>query len=100
MIIVNEKEYIFEQKYCLFIIDECIFFVFDKEIFKFIISKGKILYIIFYFFFLGIGKIIVVKVLCYDVNVDMMFVNGLDCKIDFVCGFLINFVSVVLFDGC
>ncbi|CAM1376825.1 clamp loader of DNA polymerase [Escherichia phage T4] len=99
MITVNEKEHILEQKYRPFTIDECILPAFDKETFKSITSKGKIPHIILHSPSPGTGKTTVAKALCHDVNADMMFVNGSDCKIDFVRGPLTNFASAASFDG-
>lgn len=99
MITVNEKEHILEQKYRPSTIDECILPAFDKETFKSITSKGKIPHIILHSPSPGTGKTTVAKALCHDVNADMMFVNGSDCKIDFVRGPLTNFASAASFDG-
>lgn len=99
MITINDKEHILEQKYRPSTIDECILPAYDRETFKSIVSKGKIPHIILHSPSPGTGKTTVARALCHDVNAEMMFVNGSDCKIDFVRGPLTNFASSASIEG-
>lgn len=99
MLSINQSEHIFEQRYRPTTVDECILPAFDKEVFKAIIKKGKIPHLILQSTSPGTGKTTIAKALCHDVDVDMMFVNGSDCKIDFVRGPLTNFASSASIDG-
>ena len=99
MLSINEKEHILEQKYRPSTIEECILPAFDREVFESIIKKGKIPHLILHSPSPGTGKTTVAKALCNEVNADMMFVNGSDCKIDFVRGPLTAFASAASIEG-
>ena len=99
MITINSKEHILEQKYRPSSIDECILPAYDHETFKSLVSKGKLPHIILHSPSPGTGKTTVAKALCNDINAEMMFVNGSDCKIDFVRGPLTAFARSVSMEG-
>jgi DNA polymerase III delta prime subunit len=99
MLSINEKEHILEQKYRPQSIAECILPAFDREVFDTIVKKGKIPHLILHSTSPGTGKTTIAKALCNDVGADMMFVNGSDCKIDFVRGPLTNFASSASIEG-
>lgn len=99
MITINANEHILEQKYRPSTIDECILPAFDKEVFKSLVSKGKLPHIILHSPSPGTGKTTVAKALCHDVDAEMMFVNGSDCKIDFVRGPLTGFARSRSLEG-
>lgn len=99
MLSINNSEHIFEQKYRPQSISECILPAFDKEVFESIIKKGKIPHMILVSASPGTGKTTIAKALCNDVGVEMMFVNGSDCKIDFVRGPLTNFATAASISG-
>lgn len=99
MLTVNESEFMFEQRYRPASIDECILPAHDKEIFKALVKKGQIPHLILQSNSPGTGKTTVAKALCHDINADMLFVNGSDCKIDFVRGDLTRFASSMSIDG-
>lgn len=99
MITVNQNEHILEQKYRPSTIDECILPAFDKEVFKSLVSKGKLPHIILHSPSPGTGKTTVAKALCHDIDAEMMFVNGSDCKIDFVRGPLTSFARSRSLEG-
>lgn len=99
MLSINNSEHLFEQKYRPQSIAECIIPAFDKEVFNSIIKKGKIPHMILVSASPGTGKTTIAKALCKDVGVEMMFVNGSDCKIDFVRGPLTNFATAASLEG-
>lgn len=99
MLTVNESEFMFEQRYRPASIDECILPAHDKEIFKALVKKGQIPHLILQSNSPGTGKTTVAKALCHDINADMLFVNGSDCKIDFVRGDLTRFASSISIEG-
>lgn len=99
MLSINNSEHIFEQRYRPQSISECILPAFDKEVFESIIKKGKIPHMILVSASPGTGKTTIAKALCNDVGVEMMFVNGSDCKIDFVRGPLTNFATAASISG-
>lgn len=96
---VNESEFMFEQRYRPKTLDECILPAQDKEIFKALVKKGQIPHLILQSNSPGTGKTTVAKALCHDINADMLFVNGSDCKIDFVRGELTRFASSMSIEG-
>lgn len=99
MLSVNNSEHLFEQKYRPQSIAECILPAFDKEVFTSIIKKGKIPHMILVSASPGTGKTTIAKALCKDIDVEMMFVNGSDCKIDFVRGPLTQFATAASLSG-
>lgn len=96
---VNNDEFMFEQRYRPQTIDECILPKEDKEIFKALVSKGKIPHLILQSNSPGTGKTTVARALCHDINAEMFFVNGSDCKIDFVRNELTRFASSLSIEG-
>ncbi|AEO97033.1 clamp loader large subunit [Salmonella phage vB_SenM-AKM_NP4] len=99
MITINEKEHILEQRYRPSTIEECILPAADRETMNKIVKSGKIPHMILVSASPGTGKTTTAKALCNDTNADMMFVNGSDCKIDFVRGPLTNFASSASIEG-
>lgn len=96
---VVENEHMFETKYRPQTIEECILPTHDKEVFMELVKRGKIPHLILQSNSPGTGKTTVAKALCNDINADMMFVNGSDCKIDFVRNELTRFASSVSLEG-
>lgn len=96
---VNESEFMFEQKFRPVTINECILPAHDKEIFKALVAKGQIPHLILQSNSPGTGKTTVARALCHDINAEMLFVNGSDCKIDFVRGELTRFASSMSIEG-
>lgn len=83
---VNEKEFSFEQKYRPQTIDEMILPAADKKIFKTIAKSKKIPHLILESASPGTGKTTLAKALCIEADCEFMFVNGSDCKLDFIRG--------------
>lgn len=96
---VNEADFMWEQRYRPGTISECVLPAEDKEIFTALVAKGKIPHLILHSTSPGTGKTTVAKALCNDINAEMMFVNGSDCKIDFVRGPLTAFASSASISG-
>ena len=99
MLSINNKEHIFEQRYRPHSISECILPSQDKQILTKIVESGKIPHMILVSSSPGTGKTTVAKALCHDTDAEMLFVNGSDCKIDFVRGPLTNFATAASIDG-
>ena len=99
MLSINNKEHIFEQRYRPQSISECILPSQDKQILTKIVESGKIPHMILVSSSPGTGKTTVAKALCHDTDAEMLFVNGSDCKIDFVRGPLTNFATAASIDG-
>lgn len=98
MLSVNENEFQWEQKYRPKSISECILPEADKKVFAQIIKQGRIPSMILHSPSPGTGKTTVAKALCNDVGVDYMFVNGADCKIDFIRDQIFTFANSVSLD--
>lgn len=96
---VNNSEHMFEQKYRPATIDECILPAEDKKIFKALVEKGRVPHLILQSNSPGTGKTTVARALCHDINAEMLFVNGSDCKIDFVRNELTRFASSISMEG-
>lgn len=99
MLTINKNEFMFEQRYRPGTIEECILPARDKEVFLALIKKGQIPHLILQSNSPGTGKTTVAKALCHDVNAEMLFVNGSDCKIDFVRNELTRFASSLSMEG-
>lgn len=93
MLTVNEKEFMWEQKYRPQSIAECILPAADKKVFEKLVKEGRIPHLILHSKSPGTGKTTVARALCEDIGVEYMFVNGADCKIDFVRGELTRFAT-------
>lgn len=93
MLSIKQDEFMFELKYRPTTIEECILPLADKEIFRGLVKKGKIPHLVLQSNSPGTGKTTVALALCHDVNAEYMFVNGSDCKIDFVRNDLTRFAS-------
>jgi DNA polymerase III delta prime subunit len=96
---VNTNEFMWEQKYRPGTLSECILPAHDKEILQAIVDKGLIPNLILVSSSPGTGKTTVAKALCADTNSDMLFVNGSDCRIDFVRNELTRFASSRSIEG-
>lgn len=99
MLTINKNEFMWEQKYRPGTIEECVLPKLDKEVFQALIKKGQIPHLILQSNSPGTGKTTVAKALCHDVNAEMLFVNGSDCKIDFVRNELTRFASSLSMEG-
>ena len=99
MISINAKEFMFEQKYRPSTIEECILPSADKKVFLQLIKEGKLPHLILQSASPGTGKTTVGKALCAGINAEMMFVNGSDCKIDFIRNELTAFATSSSLEG-
>ena len=98
-ITINEREFMLEQKYRPGKLEECILPAVDKEIFKGLIQKKRIPHLILHSPSPGTGKTTIARILASETDAEMLFVNGSDCKIDFVRGDLTRFASSKSMDG-
>lgn len=96
-ITVESKEHMLEQKYRPSTIDECILPEKDKKAFKAIIATGRIPSMLLVSKSGGTGKTTVAKAMCKELGMvegtDYLFVNGAECKIDFVKDVFPKFAS-------
>lgn len=96
---VNNSDFMFEQKYRPSTIEECILPAQDKITFLKLVKEGAIPHLILQSNSPGTGKTTVAKALCHDIGADMLFVNGSDCRIDFIRNDLTRFASSKNIDG-
>lgn len=96
---INNDHHMFELKYRPATLDECILPASDKAILQAIVKTGLIPHLILHSDEPGTGKTTTALALCNDVNARVLFVNGSDCKIDFVRGPLTQFASAMSTDG-
>lgn len=99
MISVNESEWMFEQKYRPQTLEECILPLSDMTVFKQIVKEGKIPHLILQSNSPGTGKTTIAKVLCSETNSNVLFVNGSDCRIDFIRNELTAFATSSSLEG-
>lgn len=96
-ITVDNSEHMLEQKYRPSNIDECILPEKDKKAFKAIIESGRIPSMLLVSKSAGTGKTTVAKAMCKELGmkegIDYLFVNGAECKIDFVKDVFPKFAS-------
>lgn len=90
---MNPNEFVWEQKFRPQTIDECILPDADKILFQNIIKEGKCPNMTLVSKSPGTGKTTVARALVADLDAEMYFVNGADCKIDFIRGTLTRFAS-------
>lgn len=98
MLSINEKEFQWEQKYRPRSVAECILPAADKKLFTEIVKGGKIPSMILHSPSPGTGKTTLARAICEDVGVDYMFVNGADCRIDFIREVLTPYATAVSLD--
>lgn len=96
---VDQTEHMFELKYRPQSIAECILPKHDKDVFLKLVEKKKIPHLILQSNSPGTGKTTVALAIAHDINAETLFVNGSDCKIDFVRTELTRFASSKSVDG-
>ena len=99
LLTVNEKEFMFEQRYRPSSIKECILPDSDKKVFLALAKEGKLPHLILQSNSPGTGKTTVGKALCNEINAEMLFINGSDCRIDFIRNELTNFATSRSLEG-
>lgn len=90
---VDLKQHMWEQKYRPSTISECILPQQDREVFDGIIKEGRAPHIILVSKSPGTGKTTVGRALAADLDAELLFVNGADCKIDYIRNELTRFAS-------
>ncbi|QOI66531.1 replication factor C small subunit / DNA polymerase clamp loader subunit [Erwinia phage FBB1] len=96
---VNKEQKMWEQRYRPQTIEECILPESDRKNFMAIVKSGHIPHLILHSNSPGTGKTTVARALCNEINADMFFVNGSDCRIDFVRNDLTRFASSLSIEG-
>lgn len=96
---VKHDEHMFELKYRPQSVAECILPFHDKQIFLKLVEKKKIPHLILQSNSPGTGKTTLACALANDIDAETLFVNGSDCKIDFVRTELTRFASSKSVDG-
>lgn len=99
MLSIKQDEHMFELKYRPQTIEECILPEHDKQVFLELVKRGKIPHLILQSNSPGTGKTTVANALCNDIDAEFMFVNGSDCKVDFVRNELTRFASAKSMEG-
>lgn len=99
MLSVVPNEYLFVAKYRPQTLAECILPAADRKMFEGIIKSGKIPNMILQSNMPGTGKTTMSHVLCNELDVERLFVNGADCTIDFVRNDLTRFAMSKSIEG-
>lgn len=92
---MNPNEFMWEQKYRPSTIGECILPEEDKKMFEGIVADGRCPSMTLVSSSPGTGKTTVARALVNDLDAEMLFVNGADCKIDYIRGTLTRFASTM-----
>lgn len=95
LLTTNPKEWMWEQKYRPNSIMEAILPAMDKEVFQGIVNEGRIPHMILVSKSPGTGKTTIAKAICNDIDAEVLFVNGADCKIDYIRNELTRFASTM-----
>ncbi|QDH49143.1 DNA polymerase accessory protein [Pantoea phage Phynn] len=89
----NAKEFMWDQRYRPTTIAECILPAADKKVMTGMIASGRVDNMTLVSESPGTGKTTLATVLGREVDAEIMFVNGSDCKIDFIREVLTPFAS-------
>lgn len=90
---MNPNEFMWEQKYRPKFLNECILPENDRKMFQGIINQGRVSHMTLVSPCPGTGKTTMANVIVNEVKAMMYFVNGADCKIDFIRNELTRFAS-------
>lgn len=89
----DSSEFMWDQRYRPTTLAECILPAGDKNTMQGIINQGRIESMTLVSDSPGTGKTTLAKVMCYEVDAEMLFVNGSDCKVDYIRDTLTRFAS-------
>lgn len=89
----DADEFMYDVKFRPTTIEECILPKSDKETALGMIKSGRVDNMTLVSDSPGTGKTTLAKVLCNEVDAETLFVNGADCKIDFIRNELTRFAS-------
>lgn len=87
------KEFMWDQKYRPTTLDECILPASDKLTMRGMIKSGRVENMTLVSDSPGTGKTTLATVLGREVQAEILFVNGADCKIDYIRNVLVPFAS-------
>ncbi|MGL5579400.1 MAG: AAA family ATPase [Cetobacterium sp.] len=90
---VNHNEWMLEQKYRPSTVEECILPAVDKEVFRGIVKSGRCPHLVLVSRSPGTGKTTIGRAIVHDLDAELLFVNGADCKIDFIRNEMTRFAS-------
>ncbi|MGL4521371.1 MAG: AAA family ATPase [Bacilli bacterium] len=90
---VNAGEWMLEQKYRPGTVEECILPEADKEVFRGIVKSGRCPHLVLVSRSPGTGKTTIGRAIVNDLDAELFFVNGADCKIDFIRTEMTRFAS-------
>lgn len=90
---VNKNEFMWEQKFRPNTVAECILPAADKTMFQQIVNEGRVPHMVLQSNSPGTGKTTMALTLVHETDADYMFVNGADCKIDYIRNELVPFAS-------
>ncbi|AAQ17675.1 gp44 clamp loader subunit [Aeromonas phage Aeh1] len=93
--ITDPKEFMWEQKYRPALISECILPSADIERFKGIVTTGRIPHILLFSKSPGTGKTTMARVLCNEIDAEVMFISGGKLRIDDLRNDLTAFASTM-----
>lgn len=99
MLSIVPNEHLFVNKYRPQLLEECILPKSARKMFEGIIKSGKVPNMILQSNMPGTGKTTIAHVLCNELPVDVLFVNGADCTIDFVRNDLTRFAMSKSIEG-
>ena len=99
MLSIVPNEYLFVAKYRPQKLEECILPEADRKLFEGIVKSGKVPNMILQSNMPGTGKTTIAHVLCNELDVERLFVNGADCTIDFVRNDLTRFAMSKSIEG-
>lgn len=89
----NASEFMWDQRYRPTTLEECILPEGDKETMRGIIKSGRIDNMTLISESPGTGKTTLATVLARELDAEMLFVNGSDCKVDYIRQVLVPFAS-------
>lgn len=92
---IVENEFMFEQKYRPQFLEDCILPELDKKTFSGMIKAGRLGHTLLVSKSPGTGKTTLAKVLCNEIDAEVLFMNGSDCKIDVIRDKLTKFASTM-----
>lgn len=90
---INDSEFMLEQKYRPQYLKDCILPELDRKTFEGMIKKGKLRHTILVSKTPGTGKTTLAKVLCKEIDAEVLFVNGSECTMDVIKTKFTNFAS-------
>lgn len=89
----DAREFMWDQRYRPTTLAECILSAGDKSTMQGLIDQGRVDSMTIVSESPGTGKTTLAKLMCYETDAEMLFVNGSDCKVDYIRDTLTRFAS-------